>query len=332
MNQQTIYFLQALWDNDVQRETLQKIAKDASQYEINRLLEGVLDSRTIWVSDEAKKLKKQIENVKREIENISRPYHLIGLNKEYQRIMGEIQALQIQTAQSLYANVMRFEDIHIVVRQFFPFTLKKMQEQTYYQLYRLLILNGALPEIKFYLPVGDFLEEWIYFYQNKLLPMFEQLEDKTLDGRWAYERKKVVLNNKIQIEQFVAVKPKQEEFKNGIGRPVIGTGDNGHLRIFGRGYITNLTPWDMKHITHLSCENKITFVKDYSFIKDENVNPSYILDKIFGHKKYMITSEVYFEFLNTYIIANTFYKRMELGNCLYCGSTLYHNVCPKCGI
>ena len=47
MKQQTIYFLQALWDVDVQREQLSSIAKEASLYEINHLLSGVLDEQTI---------------------------------------------------------------------------------------------------------------------------------------------------------------------------------------------------------------------------------------------------------------------------------------------
>lgn len=331
MKQQTIYFLQALWDAGVRRDKLEKLARDAALYEIDHLLEGVLDSRTIWISDTAKELKRQVGKVRQEIGTVSRPYQLTGLNKEYQKLIGEIHGLQVKTVRTLYAEYGPLsDDLHIIVRQLFPFALKKFKEQTCFQLYRLMALRGSLPKNGFYLPQGDFLEEWISFYLNKLEPMFAQLDDRTLDGRWAYERKSVVLNRKIHVEQFVAVKPFPEELKNGIGRPKIGTGEKGHLRIYGRGYITNLTPWDMMgNIGVLSGEN-LAAIEDCSFIEDENANPVQLLERIFRGKKYIVAPENYFELINRFMTADTFYRRVKLGNCIYCGSPLYHNQCPNC--
>ena len=92
MKQQTIYFLQALWDVDVQREQLSNIAKEASLYEINHLLSGVLDEQTIWVSEKAKSLKRQIEEIQKDIRKLGRPYQLIGINNEYQKVIGELHS------------------------------------------------------------------------------------------------------------------------------------------------------------------------------------------------------------------------------------------------
>lgn len=332
MKQQTIYFLQALWNVDVQRDELNSIAIEASLYEINHLLAGIFDSRTIWISEKAKDLGKQIKDIKKNIEKLDQPYRLISMNNEYQKIIGELHALQIKTVKTLDSKSgLIFEDMHIIVRQLFPFALKKVQEQTYFQLYRIMILNGALPNTKFCLPTSNILGEWIHFYQNKLMPIFETLEDQTLDGRWAYERKSVTLNNRIKIEQFVSVKPEYDELKIRIGSPQVGTGKEGHLRIYGRGYITNLTPWDLVNNINIRCREELSFRKDISVISDENARPNEILDALFGKEKYLINSEKYFELINTYIIANTFYHRIRLGNCIYCGLPLFHDKCPKCG-
>lgn len=331
MRQQTIYFLQALWDVDVQRDELCSITKEASLYEIEHSLSGIFDCQTIFVSEKAKELKRQIKDIEKKIEKIEKPYRLININDEYQRIIGELHALQIKTVKTLDSKSgPMFEDLHIIVKQLFPFALKKIKEQTYFQLYRMIILNGSLPSTNFYLPSSNYLEEWIHFYKNKLTPMVETLGDQTLDGRWAYERKSVTLNNRIRIEQFVAVKPEYDELRIEIGRPQIGTGKDGHLRIYGRGYITNLTPWHLVDNINIYCKRELVFVKDFSVIKDENSKPNEILNSLFGQEKYLISPEKYFEFINRYIIADTFYHRIRLGNCMYCGSPLYHDKCPKC--
>ena len=113
MKQQTIYFLQALWDVDVQRDELSNIAKEASLYEINHLLAGILDTQTIWISERAKELGEEIKEIKRNIEKLERPYRLIGINNEYQKIIGELYALQIKTVKTLDSKSgPMFEDMH----------------------------------------------------------------------------------------------------------------------------------------------------------------------------------------------------------------------------
>lgn len=331
MKQQTIYFLQALWDVEIQREQLNTIAREASLYEINRVLSGVLDEQTIWVSEKAKSLKREVEKIQKEIRMLDCPYQLFRLNREYQKVIGEIQALQIKTIQTLDSRSgPMFEDMHIIVKQLFPFAKKKMREQTWIQLYRMMILSGKVPDPGVCPPTGNSLEEWIQFYREQILPMLESFDEKTLDGRWAYERRTVILNHRIKIEQFVSVEPEPEELKTGIGRPKIGTGRDGHFRIYGRGYITNVTPWDLEKKIKDICKQEISSIKMLSLIEDENVEPNQLLDLVFNNETYFIAPEQYFELVNAYIIANTFYHRIQLGNCIYCGSPLYHDKCPKC--
>lgn len=331
MKQQTIYFLQALWDVEVQREEVNGIARDASSYEINRVLAGVLDEQTIWVSEKAKNLKQKVEEIQKEIKTLENPYQLFGINREYQKVIGEIQALQIKTIQTLNSKSgPMFENLHIIVKQLFPFAWKRVREQSYLQLYRMMVLSGKVPDPDVCLPTSRSLDEWIPFYQDQLLPMLESLDDKTLDGRWAYERKQVILNHRIRIEQFVSVKPEADELKTGIGRPRIGTGKEGHFRIYGRGHITNLTPWDLEKDIRGVCKQEIPSIKKLSQICEENVEPNTMLGAVFENEKYLIAPEKYFEFLNMYMIADTFYHRIHLGNCIYCGSPLYHDRCPRC--
>ena len=330
MKQQSIYFLQALWDMDVQKKELEKIAKEASIIELERLLQGVMDEKTLMVSDEAKKKRREIAELRCSINSIKRLNHLLSLSTQCEKLVGEMQALQIKTMQTLNAKSgPLMDDLHIIVKQMIPLTLKKIKQQTYYQMYRFLVLTGRMPEVNYYFPQVDSLETWIGFYKNKLLPIFEQLSIQTLDGRWAYERRPVLLYGKIKIEQFVAVTPENDELTLVIGKPKVGTGKDGYFRIFGRGYFTNISPVDL--INNLSLFYESDLKQDFSRIKRENLNPSDFLDEYFSENNYLIAPEKYFEFTNKYIIADTFYDRIQRGNCIYCGSPLYHEKCIKCG-
>ena len=331
MNQQTIYFLQALWDMGVQKDKLRALTRNASQSEIDRLLKGVLDPQTVWVSEEAKQIKKRIAGIRNEITKVNYPGQVTGISREYRKLIGKMQALQINTAKTLLSDAGPvFRDVHVIVKQLVPYALKKMKRQTCYQLYRLLVLNGKFPAATLFFPTSDLLEEWVYFYQNKLQPLFEQLDDRTLDGRWAYERKRVVLNGMVQIEQYVSVKPKQEELEMAPGMADMGPGEEGKVRIYGRGCLTNISPWDLKNGMEMSYEKKRPTIQDFSFVSGEDVHPGRLLDVVFGDRKYLISPDVYFEFVNRCIVARTFYYRIRQGECLQCGSPLYHGKCPNC--
>ena len=332
MNQQTIYFLQALWDMGVQRERLGALVRDASGMEIEKGTKGVSDPKTVVISEEAKKTMNRIAAVKVELSKVKQPKPVAGLSREYRKLIGEMQALQIKTAQTLLSDTGPvFRDLHVVVKQLVPYAKKKVQRQTWFQMYRLLVLNGKFPAATLYYPTSDLLEEWIYFYQNKLTPLLDQLDDGTLDGRWAYEKRKIELNHLVWVEQFVSVKPKQEELALAPGSVQVGYGDQGQIRICGRGFLNNLHPEALSAGMDLVYEKKMPYIHDFTFLTYENQNPEQMLDAIFKEKPYLISPEAYFEFLNRGILTRTFFDRISQGSCISCGSPLYHNKCPKCG-
>ena len=332
MNEQSIYFLQALWDVEVRRDELVQIAKNAMRFDMENTFKGVLDEQTLWISSEAIDLYQKLLFVKQKIESIKKPYDLLNINNEFISISGLVKALQIKTAQALSSKSgLIMEDVHIVVKQLFPYFLYQIKKQTSYQLYRLCVLNGSLHQDKLHFPAGDILKEWLHFYNKELLPLFDILSDQQLDSRWAYERKHIIINEKIQIEQFVLVDSMEEELKRPLGVPGIGTGENGEFRVFSRGMITNLKPKDFENQIQIPIEKVLPMLNDFSVIPSVNNNPTIILDRIFNGRYYLINPQEYFTFINTYILADTFYYRYKTGSCFYCGAPLYMNKCSRCG-
>ena len=332
MNEQSIYFLQALWDVEVRRDELIQIAKSAMLFDIENTFKGVLNEQTLWISPEAIELYHKLLLLKKRVDSINKPYDLLNINNEFISISGSVKALQIKTAQGLSSKSgMIMEDMHIVVKQLFPYFLYQIKKQTSYQLYRLCVLNGSLPQDKLHLPDEDKLQEWLNFYSKQLLPLFDLFSNQQLDSRWAYERRNVIINGKIQIEQFVSVDPIENELKQPLGVPGVGTGEKGEFRIFGRGMITNLKPRDFEKRISCPVEHVLPNLKDFSKIPTVNDNPTIVLNQIFKGKHYLIDSQKYFAFINTFILAETFYYRYKTGSCFYCGAQLYMNKCSRCG-
>ena len=71
-------------------------------------------------------------------------------------------------------------------------------------------------------------------------------------------------------------------------------------------------------------------IEDYSAISDENAPPGDNLEKLLPQQKYIVFPEEYFQMINQYMLAKTFYQRIKLGNCLLCGTPLHHHLCPNC--
>lgn len=332
MKSRSIYFLQTLWDVEVQRKDLLQIAKKAMMHDVEKTLCGVLNQHTIWLSSEACTLQSRIETIKKRIEAIEKPYDLLDINDKFIDATGKIRALQIKTIQTLDADSgLIMKDMHIVVRQLFPYVLRRIKEQMSYQIYRLLVLGCELPEQALCIPKDEELQMVLNYYLTRITPLLDTLSDSELDGRWAYERRRVCLNGELVIEQFVSVTPLDEEIKQPLGIPSIGTGANGEFRIFGRGKMTNLLPKDISEKIVIQICRKIPDINKFSFITNENCNPLIILNRIFEKRKYLVSPQDYFELINRSIIANTFYHRVKTGNCIYCGSPLYINKCSKCG-
>ena len=132
------------------------------------------------------------------------------------------------------------------------------------------------------------VQEQIAFYLNVLEPLLEGLDDH-LDGRWAYERRKVKICGKFIINQYVNSTVKEDELAQIPGRCAVGTGAGGDMRITGRGSITNLSPGRIKqdwkpHVMTRIPEDTFFKMKDIRF-----KNPNEILDGCFQNRNYLIS-------------------------------------------
>ncbi len=331
MKQQTIYFLQALWDTEPEKEQITRIGQDALRSEIEKAFAGVLHEETLWISVQAVQLRKRIVKIRDDILQITKPSQLLRINQDFQTVLGEVQGMQVQTMQALNSGSGPMPDqIHILARQIRPFAIRQIREQCMYQMYRLLVLCGRWPDPGIKLPDGEFSSDWIPFFRDRLSQLLAQQKRETLDGRWAYERRQVTLSG-VRLEQFIRVPPRGPEIGQMIGVPVIGSGKDGCLRISGRGSITNLAPEDVLKYYKSGYVGDLSFLSNLTLVGNENAHPAQVLDRVLGRKKYLITPEKYFAFINKYIIADTFNQRIRIGNCLYCGSALYHGRCPECG-
>lgn len=332
MNSQSIYFLQALWDVDVQKDRLLKIARDSMKKNIEQTLKGALDPKTIWNSPKAKELYQKITDLKNSIDGIRRPYDLLAINNQFIDTAGKIRVLQIQTAQSLNSEAgIQLAHLHIIAKQLIPYAMKQLKNQTNFQLYRYLVLGGSIPDRDFYYPESSMIEEWIYFYEKKLMPLLSLLQDGELDGRWAYERRRIAISGGLIVEQFVKVEPREKELNQPLGIPGIGTGELGAFRIFGRGKITNLNPFVFENGLKLKIRRRMSSAFEPLLQRNENSNPKDMLDQIMGRNYYLISPDEYFTNLNKQMLAGTFHQRIKTGTCFLCGGPLYKNKCTSCG-
>ncbi len=162
MNRQSVFFLQAMWDADIEREKVLRLGRENAAYEIESNLRGALHPKTLWISDEAKKLRERLFFVRAKLEEADMPYQLLEISEEYQKITGEIQAMQIRTARTLQAaSGPLMPDIHILVRQLFPLAVRKIREQVMYEWYRLVVLTGRQDYEGADVPLTDDLEDWV---------------------------------------------------------------------------------------------------------------------------------------------------------------------------
>lgn len=330
MNPQTVYLLQAVWDTSDQKNRILEIARNSILLEIERSLKGALDERTIYISPQAKEAYRKIGVLKNRIERIHRPYDLVKISEELDKLTGLIMDMQFRTVKTLLseAGPVRSE-LHILAWQLSELAVKKLWTQSLFQLHRLRVLmNNAPTNLPGLMPPkGNQPGEWLDYYLNDIQKRVDIMEDSDLDGRWAYERKSFVLNGLIHIDQFVKAAPSDEELSHPIGIAGISSGDNGEFRVFGRGRITNITPFDLLETVYYD----LSSVKDYSNLSELNKDPAIILNSILHGEKYLLDPKIYFELLNQAIIANTFHERIRTGRCLYCGSPLHLNKCSQCG-
>ena len=78
-----------MWDADIEREKVLRLGRENAAYEIESNLRGALHPKTLWISDEAKKLRERLFFVRAKLEEADMPYQLLEISEEYQKITGE---------------------------------------------------------------------------------------------------------------------------------------------------------------------------------------------------------------------------------------------------
>ncbi len=331
MRQETVYFLQALAEGGVSYDLANQILKQAFLSEINRSCAGVQQSDTLWISEGAKQTRMELESLCDSLDRFSKPSQLLPAAENFQKLLGKLQGMQICTIQSLNSRQGPTTDqLHILVPQLFNMARTHLESQISSQIYRAVVLGGVevFNQLSNSLPAT--VQEQITFYLNVLEPLLEGLDDH-LDGRWAYERRKVKICGKFIINQYVNSTVKEDELAQIPGRCAVGTGAGGDMRITGRGSITNLSPGRIKQDWK---PHVMTRIPKDTFFKMKDIrfkNPNEILDGCFQNRNYLISPKEYFQVYNKYLIAETMFQRYHRGNCLFCGGMILGDKCSECG-
>lgn len=344
MNEQTVYFLQALYDELTDRERkngrlsgideaktkLCKIGKLAAIDEMNRYLTGFLRNDTIIVSAKARFLKERALKIMTEINETKYPNELQSLASEAHKIIGEVQALMIITLRAMTdSSFIKRSNIHFIVKQLVPSATQKIRYNCLLIYYRNFILTGGKSVNK--LPKSNDIKDWLNYYINNLSVETNCMTDEETDGRWSYVRKKFHLHPNLSIELFVNVLPDNSVFTISPGKAAVKTENGGALKISGRGYLTNLKTDDYELMCGGKYISHIKKMENYSFLKGISENPNVNLNYILSNDKYLISPSEYFRIINRYIISRTLGDRVRYGNCIFCGSPLKNGKCGACG-
>lgn len=345
MNEQTVYFLQSLYDDleerakksdekDFLNEIKEKAAETgrlAAIAEIKRYLTGFLSPDTIIVSEEAKNLAERAEKLMKEIQKVRYPYELRVISNSVHKLIGEVQALLITTIRAIISeHGASRSDIHFIVRQIAPAALIHIKQRCRMLFYRNFVLTGGKVNSSTYLPADVSLREWLDYYMNVLGSATDLMTDEEVDGRWAYMLKRVTLRTHLTLDLFVKVQPDQNALIIPPGKAKIGTSSEGLLKISGRGYLTNLKVDDYDIICKDEFLHCIPFVRNYAFLNSLSNDPNRNISYIVSGQKYLVSPENYFRMINKYLISRTLGLRVRQGNCVFCGSLLAHGKCMNC--
>ncbi len=345
MNEQTVYFLQALYDDLAERapksdeeDFLNEVKEKAAETgrlaitaEIKRYLTGFLSPDTIIVSAEAKSLAEKAEKLMEEIQEVRYPYELRAISNSVHRLIGEVQALLIITIRAITSeNGVSRDKIHFIVRQTAPAALTHIKQRCRMLFYRNFVLAGRKINSNAYLPADVSLREWLDYYINVLGSATDLMTDDEADGRWAYVLKRVKLRTHLTLDLFVKVQPDRNALTISPGKAKIGTSSEGLLKISGRGYLTNLKPDDYDIICKGEFLCYIPVVHNYAFLSSSSNDPNRNISYIVSGQKYLVSSEDYFRMINKYLISRTLGLRVRQGNCIFCGSLLNDGRCMNC--
>ena len=331
MRIQTGYFLQALAEGGVSSEQILHIFKKTILQELENNLPALRNPETLWISDVAVSARNEYLQLEKDVNKITNPSRITRFIERMQKIQGKIQGLQIVTIQSLNSpKGPSIDKLHILVPQLFPLAQKQLKRKTEIQMFRLCVFGGLDKMKDIHAISSQSVSEQIHFLYDVMDIKINSLGD-ALDGRWAYERRKIRICRKYIVEQYMSVPVTQEELLQVPGNYRIGTGSNGVVRISGRGNITNLSPAGLTEADIADIRTRISTQGFFQLTDLLKKTPDQVLNLCLKGEPYIIEPGEIFRLYNQYLISHTMFFRFRRGNCLFCGGVVINNRCTECG-
>lgn len=300
MNLQTLLFCDSLWKYGNNKEEVLNLVKKNIDYEIESNLKGILHPDAIFFNSRAKDKKNRLLELIGLINEATAPSEINAYLKEYQSLIGELIGFQMLTMRNLISPLgPTINNSYIFVRQLVPLAIKRIKEQSLYQMLLYCNLTGKKVELDEKLP-EEGSSKWIEYYLNNIVKLMGTISDRQIDGRWKYEKKQVSFIYNLSFNQFIQAEVDYDDFECVPGKVYV-ISDLGKSGYKGRGFISNLTVEDMEQIqdiyinTDIKSENFIDYLVNY-----ENLDET--LKYYFNGEKYLLSPERLFTCYNVDLI------------------------------
>ena len=331
MERLSIFFLQALWDENIQPERIRNIAIKGAHKEIERLFSALLDKATLWISEDSCMRKEEIRVLLKTVNKIQRPIDLLSIMERANVLFGELQGLELRTLRALDAPAsVRPDNVHIVPGPFKEYAYERIAESITVHIYRILLYGGPNYLQMLHFPEKKDIETLVEFFCKEISPILNLVEEEKRGAKWIYTKQSVVMGP-LKVCQFVSRTVKQGESDIPVGMVREQSGVSGELCFFGKGMISNISPleaYDLA-ITGNICFDRELPMPTTNFGRIDE-NPREMLERWFKGEKFLITPEAYFILINQVLLLRTVADREKAGECVFCGGLLERGHCPKC--
>ena len=292
MNKKTLLFLDALAENDC-TEKMISIARDQMKAMFRSAFrQSWPGEQTIWVTSDAKALRKQLEECWNRILRITRPAEAIPLLKQIPQLQGKWQSLYATTREQLYlpGNV-NLDRIHVIPQteeqQFCDWFLELVQ----IQMYRVLTLGGA-ERFRKLPPLNDRgAEGLLSYYRGHVLPALETLNRVELSGTWAFAfNTEMKLGRRFTVPGCQLAQPQDSSCSLLPGHYVRTM--RGRQRVYeGRGVLTNITPASILQAQRQGfCSEGQLRISELLWMQEADLlqDPAAILERSTNHALYAV--------------------------------------------